>query len=62
MKNEDTNEAAATETITAETDAEEAAEAQDGKLLLGKRVLRHFGVRSNVQAGTQSLTITKRTR
>ena len=26
----------------------------EGKLLLGKRVLRHFGVRSDVQAGTYS--------
>jgi len=34
----------------------------EGELVLGKRVLRHFGVRTDVQAGSASYTIGKRTR
>ena len=39
------------ETVEASTEKQPETE---GKLLLGKRVLRHFGVRSDVQAGTYS--------
>ena len=37
-----------------EAEVEKPAQDADGKLLLGKKVLRHFGVRSDVQAGTYS--------
>ena len=41
-----------TEDMAASTEKQPEPE---GKLLLGKRVLRHFGVRSDVQAGTHSI-------
>jgi hypothetical protein len=61
MKPEDKNETPATET-TVEPLTEQQTETEEGKLLLGKRVLRHFGVRSDVQAGTASYTFTARCR
>lgn len=39
---------------SAEISNNESPEGEGGKLLLGKKVLRHFGVRSDVQAGTYS--------
>ena len=59
---ESTETAPETETATTEITADERPEADGGKLLLGKKVLRHFGVRSDVQAGTASYTITRRCR
>ena len=38
-----------------EAEVEKPAQDADGKLLLGKKVLRHFGVSSDVQAGTYSV-------
>lgn len=52
------NEKIAPETSIEETpkhDADVEKPAEDGKLLLGKKVLRHFGVKSDVQAGTYSV-------
>jgi hypothetical protein len=54
MKPEDKNEGAATEPTTVKDETEQPSETEEAKLLLGKRVLRHFGVRSDVQAGTYS--------
>jgi hypothetical protein len=54
MKPEDKNETPSTETTVA-PETEQPSETEEGKLLLGKRVLRHFGVRSDVQAGTYSV-------
>lgn len=59
---ESTETAPETETATTEITADERPEAEGGKLLLGKKVLRHFGVRSDVQAGGNSYTITRRCR
>ena len=53
------------------TESETATETQPRKLLLGKKVLRHFNVRSSIQTGalawtdectSQNLTIGQRTR
>jgi hypothetical protein len=57
MKSETTPDSNANQT---ETDTEVLADKQpeaESKLLLGKRVLRHFGVRSDVQAGTNSIRV-----
>jgi hypothetical protein len=54
MKSEDKNEAAATETHHGRARSR-AVDTEEGKLLLGKRVLRHFGARSDVQAGSFSV-------
>ena len=40
---------------SAEISNNESPEGEGGKLLLGKKVLRHFGVRSDVQAGSFSI-------
>jgi hypothetical protein len=64
MKIESTPEISTPETAleTTEVSPEEGTQTPTGKLVLGKRVLRHFGVRSDVQAGTASYTHTARCR
>ena len=47
-----TNDSASEESAA---EVEKPAQDAEGKLLLGKKVLRHFGVRSDVQAGTYSV-------
>lgn len=43
-----------TATDTTEVASDKQTETPPGKLLLGKRVLRHFGVRTAVQTGSYS--------
>jgi hypothetical protein len=54
MKTEIASEVVDNETVNEKATVADKQPEAEGKLLLGKRVLRHFGVRSDVQAGTYS--------